>query len=147
MVTRSKRWCKTKERPSDIWEKFEAKDDPNKRCYMPEFRMSKDDIAYIKESSVRKKVSPSSKLEQIIIRVFSYGMLQIISNSRTRNRPRKGMVFEKAESQRRPKYTIHPAYIRLLQSECQKREIRMSLLIHEVLKVYQERFPIYLLKK
>jgi len=145
-VKNSKRWCAAPcGRDVPIWEKFDYEEDKDKRVYLPRFRMRKSDVAYIKEAARRHGVSASRELESILTRVFSFGMLGFpVIQYRSRDRKRKRPSFEKGSSQRRPKFTLHPSFLRLLQDECDKKEIGISLLFYEIFVVYRQKYPIHL---
>ena len=133
-VKNSKRWCAAPcGRDVPIWEKFDYEDDKDKRVYLPEFKMQKSHVAYIREAARRHKISPSCELERIFTRIFSYGMLNFAVVLCKRNgKKRRVPPHTPKNSVKRPKYTVHPSFIRLITNEEEKKDISISLVVYEI---------------
>lgn len=145
-VKNSKRWCAAPcGREVPIEEKFEYKEDKDKRVYLPEFKMRKSDVAYVKEAARRHGVSASCELERILTRAFSCSVLGFrVVLYRDNGKKRVIPPYTPRNSVKRPKYTIHPSFIRLLKEEAGRGNVSVSLVVYKIFLIYRVKFPIYL---
>ena len=148
-VRTSKRWGERLNsrgrRDVPIWEKFDVEESTDKRIYLPEIQMRKEDVAYIQEAARRHEVSCSCQLETILSRAFFGFMLKepLLAFNQKGARRHK-MPYKKDVLQKRPKYTVHPSFVRLLEKYAKKREVSIGLLFCEIMMMYKKRFPIFL---
>jgi len=125
-------------------EEIVYEDNVDLRRHFPEMSMTVDDVQYIKELARRENTSCSYQVEKIIKRVvLIYGFKR--ENPFVMPKSKKDKTFLRGlKIRRRPKYTVHPAYTRVLGFLSQKENMSLSTVFYCILSQYRRLYPVYL---
>jgi len=127
-----------------IEEAFEMEENEDKRIIIPEFRIKLTNLEYIYVASRRRGVSRSRFVEEMLVHIFTFTMLDESIFFLEKGKPRCNTRSNKIKYKVVPKFSIQPSIIKKLRRLKEERGVSFSLLFDEIFLIYRGKYPIYL---